>query len=35
MKVVAAPKVFVDTENFGDTPGLNCGGCNTMFCVPD
>ncbi len=35
MKIIVAPKVLVLPEDLKDTPGANCWGCNTMFCVPE
>ena len=34
MKMVVAPKVLLQSEDTSWTPGLNCGGCNYMLCVP-
>ncbi len=35
MKIVAAPKVVVQSVDNEQKPGANCWGCNALLCVPD
>ncbi len=35
MKMIVNPKVSVEPGDNIQQPGLNCGFCNTLLCVPD